>query len=376
MRAALRAAAERLARGALAGGPLAWRDERQVRGGGVRLALQALQRGARTLGRCLRDGHLASCAVVVRFDEDLDFLFGLSGMGTPARRASDKPDRDRLLGVLGAMLAFANVVDLLAHEFARGSARRLAARAGPSSRLRLVRFSGMGSLLLGLEIVGIAAEEVPPRPSPAAEALPGLRSTPPRSTWYSACCAAVAHAWLGRMRSSEPMGKRAKSIAPAVAPRDDAVLLVRVGDDEVVDRAARRVAHQRRSPGRPSASRVPRSRESAIQPASVRIQFLSRWWPITLRQHRDRDVVDARTRRAPPSRGRGRRRRRCAPRSRPRTSRRRSRSASSPRSRPGTRGPRARSASARVDHGLALARGDGANRIASCRSCTNRPRAS
>src|SRR2546423_893471 len=49
----------------------------------------------------------------------------LSGQGNAGPARLRKPDGDRLLGRARAVLAFADVVDLLAHEFTGDGARRL-----------------------------------------------------------------------------------------------------------------------------------------------------------------------------------------------------------------------------------------------------------
>src|SRR5262245_60829984 len=91
--------------------------EREVRGGAPRLLLQAAER---RLGSGRRHALLlrsrATCGPLALLVRDVD-------TGTPRLRQTDG---DGLLGALRAVLALADVVDLLADELARLRARRLA----------------------------------------------------------------------------------------------------------------------------------------------------------------------------------------------------------------------------------------------------------
>src|SRR5450432_574258 len=100
---------------ALACGIVRVAREGEVGGGRLRLLLQLVQCGSSALGRgrdALLQGAGAARALAVLV---LDGNAGAARFG--------EPDGDRLLGVLGAVLAFADVVDLLAHEFTRRGAR-------------------------------------------------------------------------------------------------------------------------------------------------------------------------------------------------------------------------------------------------------------
>src|SRR5207237_5389472 len=93
--------------------------ERPVRGGAMRLAAQPSLRGAAALAR-----HVASMDVARRgFAARALALAGQRYAGAPGFRQADG---DGLLGRARAVLALADVVDLLAHELAGGGRGSLA----------------------------------------------------------------------------------------------------------------------------------------------------------------------------------------------------------------------------------------------------------
>jgi hypothetical protein len=101
------------ARPALRGAAMRLAGKRAVRGGAARLAPQRLRDGARPTGGRpgLRARHLSAVGRRPQLDA------GAPRLG--------ETDRDRLLRRSGAVLAFTDVTDLLAHELARLGARAL-----------------------------------------------------------------------------------------------------------------------------------------------------------------------------------------------------------------------------------------------------------
>src|SRR4051794_19597774 len=89
-----------------------------MRGRAARLALERARRGAAPLAR-----HVA--AVNIRGARALLRALAFAGERHAGTARLGKTDGDRLLGGTGAVLAFADVVELLADEFAGDGACRL-----------------------------------------------------------------------------------------------------------------------------------------------------------------------------------------------------------------------------------------------------------
>src|SRR5258706_6882289 len=145
-------------------------------------------------------------------------------------------DRDRLLRRARAVLAFADVLHFLADEFAglrAGGFPGPAVLAGPLESFLV----GHGRLLF------TENEKVRPPSSPAVHALPAADAFAPRKHLVAFELRGGRARMVGKDAHDRPDGEALEVDRPPAAARDDAVLLVGVGDDQILDRLAVEPAH-------------------------------------------------------------------------------------------------------------------------------------
>ena len=169
---------------------------------------------------------------------------------------------------------------------AEPGARRLGRPGRPSGGLRDVRRAARGRPLRPRRPPALTAPSTSPRTA-ARSPRPAVRADHVVAVVLRAPSRRRGSAARGA--ASRAAGRRRQRRSPAAARRCRAPGWRRRRSGRGI--GGRRGRRRGRSPGRPPALAVPRSRDIAIQPASVIVQPFSRWWPITVGQHRERDLV-------------------------------------------------------------------------------------